>query len=72
MPANDGVQPAPCSSGVSGIVAMTFPAIPSIDVTETASGNRRGAKSRAANRITLTNVSASPQPRTARASSASG
>jgi hypothetical protein len=72
MPANEGVQPAACSSSVKGIVAATLPAIPSIEVTETASGNRRGAKSWAAKRMTLTNVSASPQPSTARASSAAG
>lgn len=72
VPANEGVQPAECSSNVSGIVAATLPAMPSIEVTDTASGNRRGAKSWAAKRTTLTNVIASPQPRIARASSAPG
>jgi hypothetical protein len=72
VPANEGVQPAVCSSRVSGIVAARLPAMPSIEVTDTASGNRRGAKSWAAKRTTLTNVIASPQPRMARASRAPG
>ena len=72
VPANEGVQPTVCSSSVSGMVAMTLPAMPSMEVTDTASGNRRGAKSWAAKRTTLTNVIASPQPRMARASRAAG
>ena len=70
--ANDGAHPAEPSSRVSGTVAARFPAIPSIVVTDTASGYRRAGKSCTAKRITLTKVSASPQPSAARASRAAG
>lgn len=54
------------------MVAARLPAMPSIEVTDTASGKRCRGKSQAATRTTLTNVSASPQPSTPRASSAAG
>ena len=65
------VQPALCSRCANGMVATMFPAEPSIEVTATMPGKCRGEKWCDANRSTLTKVSASPQPRTPRASRAS-
>jgi hypothetical protein len=57
---------------VSGSVATTLPIEPSVPVSATTSGYRLGENWPAAKRSTLTKVSASPSPSTARASNAAG